>query len=217
MDQESPGAKLLASAFFLYMITVTVACAYYNWRYANENGFVKWLLLGEIVPTAKALVWPYFVFGSSDGSQTTSRAVRPTPAADATLDPDKFMRRQQARAELKKFLAAIESSQNATLLLNARPDIALSDMPNLPKIIAHRRKALEIADTVDTAVLDRIYPELGTRFKDQFRDAVELFIEGCEKGSNASLSSSKLLNDKWADWYMANRQAIEDAANDATR
>ncbi len=35
---------------------------YYNWQYAKNNGFASWLFFGEIVATAKAFAWPYFLF-----------------------------------------------------------------------------------------------------------------------------------------------------------
>jgi|SRR5215510_9513596 len=55
--------QILGLLFNLYVVSVLVVFGpYYNWQYAKENGFVKWLFLGEIVPTAKAAVWPYFVF-----------------------------------------------------------------------------------------------------------------------------------------------------------
>jgi len=45
---------------------------YYNWQYAKEHGFIKWLFLGEIVATLKSTAWPYFIFFSDHGSQATS-------------------------------------------------------------------------------------------------------------------------------------------------
>jgi len=54
--------------FAVYFIGTTLALSYYNWQYARDHGFVQWVLLGQIVPTAKALVWPYFMFFTSQES-----------------------------------------------------------------------------------------------------------------------------------------------------
>lgn len=58
--------KLKSTAVFLvagYTITAMLIFApYYNWTYARDNGFIKWLFLGEVSATAKAIVWPYFAF-----------------------------------------------------------------------------------------------------------------------------------------------------------
>lgn len=55
--------KLLLSVLGLYLVVSALIFApLYNWRYAKENGFVKWLLLGEVVSTAKSFIWPYYTF-----------------------------------------------------------------------------------------------------------------------------------------------------------
>jgi len=58
-------------SFFIIIAYLFIASIifipYYNWQCAKNDGFVKWLLLGEIVPTAKAFAWPYFVFFKSSG------------------------------------------------------------------------------------------------------------------------------------------------------
>ncbi len=53
---------ILAGIFAIYFISTLVVAPYYNWEYAKEHGFVSWLTFGQIVPTAKAFIWPYFVF-----------------------------------------------------------------------------------------------------------------------------------------------------------
>ncbi len=53
--------KVLAVALGLYILAAMVAVPYFNWQYAQAQGFVRWLFLGELVATAKGLAWPYFV------------------------------------------------------------------------------------------------------------------------------------------------------------
>jgi len=60
-------AKDLIYGFFtviiwVYSLLAIGFAAYYNYDYAIRAGFVRWLLLGEIISTAKAIIWPYFVF-----------------------------------------------------------------------------------------------------------------------------------------------------------
>jgi hypothetical protein len=55
--------------FGAYVVSVTmVFTPYYNWQYAKSFGVVKWVLFGEVIATAKAVVWPYFVFGQTGGT-----------------------------------------------------------------------------------------------------------------------------------------------------
>jgi hypothetical protein len=53
---------------------MTAMCAgvYYNWQFARGNGFLNWVFLGEIVPSAKALIWPYFAFVANSDSKSPS-------------------------------------------------------------------------------------------------------------------------------------------------
>ena len=55
-------SKFVYFIFAAYMYTMIIAVPWFNWQYAKDNGFMKWLLLGEFVSTGKALIWPYYVF-----------------------------------------------------------------------------------------------------------------------------------------------------------
>jgi hypothetical protein len=58
---------VLGLAGSLYGLSVLILIPYFNWQYAKENGFLKWLILGEIVPTAQSVIWPYYIlFNKSD-------------------------------------------------------------------------------------------------------------------------------------------------------
>jgi hypothetical protein len=196
------GNRFIRLLLSIYMATVVFAAAYYNWEYARDNGFARWVILGEIVPTAKALVWPYFAFSENS---------RPESEVDRT----RLTAQQIDKSEVNKFILAMNYSQQAAYLLNSTPHENLADYPNLKDILAYRHKAVEVGQSVDPEVLDQVYPGLGIRFKTEFLQAMALFVHGCETNSGDELRHSKLLNDQWADWYMANHKAVEDAANAA--
>lgn len=52
--------KILIVIAIIYGISVAIFGVYFNWLYANENGFLAWLFFGEIIASLKALVWPFF-------------------------------------------------------------------------------------------------------------------------------------------------------------
>jgi hypothetical protein len=54
--------QILSALMSLYMISTFIAAPYFNWRFVQDHGFLDWILWGEIKPTAKALIWPYFAF-----------------------------------------------------------------------------------------------------------------------------------------------------------
>ena len=60
-------SKIISFIFYAYLIIGgAIFVPYFNWQYAKNNGFMKWLLLGEIIPTGKALIWPFFILPSKE-------------------------------------------------------------------------------------------------------------------------------------------------------
>ena len=53
--------KIFIAIAIIYGISVAIFGVYFNWLYANENGFLAWLFFGEIIASLKALVWPFFI------------------------------------------------------------------------------------------------------------------------------------------------------------
>ena len=53
--------KFIPIILIPYGISVMIMSVYYNWEYANTNGFLAWLFFGEIIATVKGILWPFFV------------------------------------------------------------------------------------------------------------------------------------------------------------
>jgi len=57
--------KIIQTIFTIYfVIAVFIFIPINNFNFAKENGFVKWIVLGEIVPTLQSSIWPYYVYNS---------------------------------------------------------------------------------------------------------------------------------------------------------
>ena len=54
--------KTIEVVFFIYYAGTGISALYFNWQYANEHGFLAWLFFGELIATAKAFIWPVFLF-----------------------------------------------------------------------------------------------------------------------------------------------------------
>ena len=54
--------RVFMTVLNIYIIGTVLAVPYFNWQYASQNGFMEWLVFGEVVATLKAPIWPYFVF-----------------------------------------------------------------------------------------------------------------------------------------------------------
>ena len=200
--------KAFALLLSLYIGTAGIATLYFNWQFARTNGFTRWLLLGEIVPTAKGIAWPYFALRTDESADRTH-------SGQSEIERTTLTHRQISEMEVKKLVLAINYAQQGAYLLNSQPHENLDDYPNLGEILSYRRRAVEVGKSANRDVLNGIFPSLGDKFEDQFVEAMSLFVHGCDSHSDEELHRSKTLNDEWADWYQANRSAIEDASNTA--
>ncbi len=63
------GRSLAMGVYGSYLIGIMVMTIFYNYQFARDNGFVTWLFLGEVAPTGKAIVWPYFVVADHMGNK----------------------------------------------------------------------------------------------------------------------------------------------------
>jgi len=92
MNEKKPLKELAALALSFYMLSVALAVPYFNWQYAKRHGFASWLMLGEVVATAQALVWPYYALaGRDDAPKCTDAekdAVRSLRFGKKVLDHD---------------------------------------------------------------------------------------------------------------------------------
>jgi len=82
---------LLYIVFQLYCWTILPAIIVYNWRAVSETSLTRWLLFGEIIPTAKGFIWPYFAFQSDTILRDNAPALtasRPPNPDSATLSTD---------------------------------------------------------------------------------------------------------------------------------
>jgi predicted RNA-binding Zn-ribbon protein involved in translation (DUF1610 family) len=86
-ENESPwpslAANALACVILIYFVGFMVSLPFFNWKFARAHGFLNWLAFGEIVPTAKAFIWPYYTVRSllPEKSQTQEREDSPRARA----------------------------------------------------------------------------------------------------------------------------------------
>ncbi|MEO8370096.1 MAG: hypothetical protein ABI806_12925 [Candidatus Solibacter sp.] len=224
MDKESTGTRLKGNVLALYMMTVMGMGVYYNWQYANAHGFGQWFFLGGIVPSAKALVWPYFVFGADQHprpSQDTDGGTgpgqrQPTPAEQQYHD----------REAISKFNDVTGMLTRLTKL-NIQYDGIKPPQPVLDQMKEYQDTMLKAGQDIDIEVLNLAYPELGNHFRDEFLRSLSLVVEleniGIEARKSGSLprpltpemvqslGTAKELSQQWADWYGMHYQEMLEA------
>jgi hypothetical protein len=186
---SSPIAAIVGVLLNLYVISVMIAIPYFNFRYANKHGFVNWLLLGEIVPTAQAVVWPNFAFTG-----------RSTPSLT-----------DQEKDNLEHYHRSSDAVRQAQRILNAGPPDQISQLKPEEAVayISLYKIALNEAKQVDLDVLAKIHPELPQHYRDEYLPAVELLHQShTSVGTFNNQMESHRLWDDWVDWFNANKSDI---------
>jgi hypothetical protein len=167
--------RLLTLVTNLYIFSWLLFVPYYNWTYANDNGFVKWLLLGEVVATGKGIIWPYFFFFDKPKENNVTH-----------------------------FINSMKYQNDATKLINQGQDFAPTNDSDMKKIMELKRKAFDEAKMVNIEKLNNIHPNFGNHFRDEYIKGLQLFIYGYDKHQDQDFIQAQILMDNWVDWYYSN-------------
>lgn len=165
--------------YVLYAMATAIFIPYYNWNYVKSNGVKKWLFFGEVVATAKAVAWPYFL------------------SRDLSL-----------RRTISHVSKAIDYSNKAKAVLNKCESYQIVPPSDMETIIQYRKKALAEAKEANIEAMNRHYPGFGDHFKNEFIQGHELFIKSYEAGGVMTSVISQGLLFKWGDWFNANIDSI---------
>lgn len=158
---------------YLFIATV-LAAPYFNWQYARQNGFFAWLTFGQIVPTAKAFIWPYYVFGREYNASGDNA--------------EHFANSMSYWQSAAKILKDINQAKAAT------PSEALT-MRRLFE------KALAEAKQVDLSELNKHHPSFGDKYRAYFIVGVQDVLDALANKNESQLQSGFALLNSWADWF----------------
>jgi hypothetical protein len=147
----------------LYVVGVIATLPYFNWQYARDHGFLRWLFFGELVATAEALIWP------------------------APLAIDALLKRLERR-EAERFLLVAAAALRA------------GQLDSRDEILKYRRAAVTLGDDISPRVLNGIYPELGTMFREKFIKSLELGNRAAETRDPALSQEANRLENEWRSW-----------------
>jgi hypothetical protein len=136
-------ASIATAAFVLYWVSVMLAVPYFNWSYAQKNGFVSWLLLGEIVPTLKATVWPYYAC-------------------------DRFVHQKPSKKDFEQFSDSLEQYSGAMRVMRSIPVGQIATEQQAADFYRGVSKAREIGEMIDLAELNRTHAGFGDHFRDEY-------------------------------------------------
>jgi len=120
----------------LYGFSVLIMAPYYNWQYARNNGVIDWILFGEILATAKAVVWPYFVLFDNPRAGKIDASVNGYP--DLTTEETAVLSKITAKAMAEELTESdINDLKNAYKSYEIRTGskIPKSDIDKMMKVM----------------------------------------------------------------------------------
>jgi hypothetical protein len=172
------------AVFYIYFLSMMLAVPYFNWGYAKEHGFMSWLVFGEVIATAKSLIWPYYAvvgFGSGRSTETRSDA---------------------------HYLNSKRACKEAFTIVN-RFDSVTTLPPKEASDVARLLQAAVIeAELVDNSYLQRIHPEFLRRYKEDYIGSLRSYADGFRTGDQAKWISAQATYNSFAEWTYAHSKDL---------
>ena len=178
----------LVPILYVYLIGIGTSATYFNWQFAKENGFTKWLFFGEIVPTVKGVIWPYY---------TSQYFLSKTPNNDVVISQI---------AELDALIQSIEMRNKAMEMIEMIEIDPIEHKGVMNKndfkvFLNLLQKSLEESKKVSDESLNRIDPLFVYHYRNEFQKGLVLYINGFSEGNNEMFHEGENYLDKFGEWY----------------
>lgn len=195
---------VVAIVFSIYFFGSGISAIYFNWQYMRDNGLVKWLMLGGIVPIAKAVVWPYFLFqGTSDSTDEHFEGDPDTPDITSFENPDSLDSHIAAWLESGSY--SVEANQIANRMALGQHPID-ADISRLRYLLS---RAVAAAHAVQPAKLNQVYPGLGDHFREDYLPGIERRLDAIENPQRGKMQEADALLRQWDNWYFKHQADIK--------
>ena len=175
--------NVLAGVLGLYFLSLTVITPYYNWNYAKEHGFIKWLCLGEIVATLESIAWPYFVL--------TSRG----PSVSSSLDERHYLNSKKACDEAMKIIVKVG-------------DVARLGADEKAKVADLLALAVAEANEVQVSYLEKVHPEFRNIYEKNYKYAMTLLVQGLRTDNTPVLLAGTYGYNEFAQWMESHEKEL---------
>lgn len=153
---------------------------YYNWKYAKTHGFVKWIFFGEVVATAKAAVWPYYVF-------------LPTPV-NRYDSPD-----------ANHFRNSKKAFDEALMVVDKVGDVTKLQSDLKAKFADLLRLAIAEANQVRLLYLQEAHPDYPNMYEKKYKYGMSLMLQGIETNNTALVLEGAYTCNEFSDWIRAHK------------
>lgn len=154
----------LTTVFVIYSFIASVFILKYNYDYAKDNSFSKWLLFGQIVPSAQGLIWPYYVFHAVK-SVNTSDYIQALTKFELSIY---FM--QQAQH--------LQDSAVSANRLNNVDTVSIINASWFPQHLYYCQQAFYLTKMVDVDELSKLDADLPAHYNEEFIKGLQCYLSG---------------------------------------
>lgn len=110
--------------------------------------------------------------------------------------------------DVKHFSNSMDLANKATGVSNAGGAFEQISEDDIEQMIEYYKQALEEAQQVDVAKLNRDYTNFGDHYRDEFMKGMELFVEGLGQSDQEMSLNGQVLLDRWGTWFSDNIDEI---------
>jgi len=170
--------------FYLYAFTLLPMVPYFNWRYANEHGFVKWILFGDIIATAKSLIWPYFIFFGRYRSSAIS-------------------------SDEKHYTNSKIACDEAMKIIIKAGDVSQLASADRQKVVNLLEIAYAEADKIKPEYLQKVHPQFSEMYEKNYKKGIQLLINGFKTDDTSSVLEGGCGYNEYAEWMQLNKKDLK--------
>jgi len=173
--------KILITIIYLYFFMAILICTpYFNWNYAKMHGFVNWICFGEVVATAKAIVWPYYVFVSTHENHYDS--------PNAT-----------------HFINSKKAFDEALIIVDKVGDVSKLPTNRKAEFADLLRVAINEANQVQPLYLQEAHIDYPNMYENKYKHGISLMLQGIETDNTALILSGAFECNEFADWIQIHK------------
>ena len=174
---------ILAGIVGLYFMSLAVMTPYYNWQYAKEHGFIKWLFLGEIVATLKSAAWPYFVFFPDRGFPADS-------------------------SDERHYVNSKKACDEAMKIIVKTGDVARLSSEDKAKVADLFGLAIAEANQVQPTYLQKVHPQFPEMYEKKYKYAISLLIQGFRTDNTQMVLAGAYGYNEFVVWMQAHAKDL---------
>lgn len=167
-------SNVLLGILGFYIISLSVVTPYYNWQYAKEHGFIKWVLFGEIVATMKSTIWPYYALASNSRSPDSPNSRHYDNSKKACDEALKIIIKTGDATRL----SVVDKTKVADLL-----ELALSE-----------------AIQVEPSYLTKVHPQFQEMYEKNYKVAINMMVKGFRTDNTQLVLGGSYGYNEFAGW-----------------